>query len=162
MNQSLKTFKATYLKRKIVLCQTKESIKKALVKAKNILDARLEVLSLPGCWTVVSIKEIKPKIKDMTDSMKDIINKLSKMYNKQILDARDGFNLLDSYKGNKSCYNNNFYELTDGTIIQEVYDEFYEEGKMYLYKFGEKEFDGVYVGYTDMNNVMFFTETMMT
>jgi hypothetical protein len=126
------------------------------------LDARLEVWQLPGCWGVISIKETKPKIKEMTDNMKDIINKLSEMYNKQILDARDGFNLLDSYKGNKSCYNNNFYELTDGTIIREDYDEFYEEGKMYLYRFGEKEFDGVYVGYTDMYHVMFFTETMMT
>lgn len=162
MNQNLKTFKATYLKRKIVLCQTKEITKKALVKAKNILDARLEVWQLPGCWGVISIKETKPKIKEMDDSMKDIINKLSKMYKKQILDARDGFNILNSYKGNNSCYNNNFYELNDGTIIREEYDEFYEEGAMYLYRFGEKEFDGVYVGYTDMNHVMFFTETMMT
>jgi hypothetical protein len=84
------------------------------------------------------------------------------MYDNQILDTKNGFNILDSYKGKKSFYNNNFYELNDGTIIQEVYDEFYEEGEMYLYRFGEKEFDGVYVGYTDMNNTMFFTETMMT
>ena len=94
--------------------------------------------------------------------MKDIINKLSEMYDNQILDVRNGFNVLDSYKGKNSCYNSNFYELTDGTIIQEVYDEFYEAGEMYLYKFDGKEFDGVYVGYTDMNNAMFFTETMMT
>lgn len=94
--------------------------------------------------------------------MKDIINKLSEMYDNQILDARNGFNVLNSYKGKNSCYNNNFYELNDGTIIREAYDEFYEEGVMYLYKFGEKEFDGVYVGYTDMNNTMFFTETIMT
>jgi hypothetical protein len=94
--------------------------------------------------------------------MKDIINKLSKMYDKQILDTKNGFNILDSYKGKNSFYNNNFYELTDGTIIREDYDEFYEEGTMYLYRFGKKEFDGVYVGYTDMNHTMFFTQTMMT
>lgn len=94
--------------------------------------------------------------------MKDIINKLSKMYDKQKLDAGNGFNRLDSYKGMNSCYNSNFYELTDGTIIQEDYDEFYEEGAMYLYKFGGKEFDSVYVGYTDSNHAMFFTETPLT
>lgn len=94
--------------------------------------------------------------------MKDIINKLSEMYDNQILDARNGFNVLDSYNRNNSFYNSNFYELNDGTIIQEDYDEFNEAGEMYLYRFGEKEFDGVYVGYTDSNHAMFFTETMMT
>ena len=97
----------------------------------------------------------------MTNLMKDIINKLSDIYDNQILDARNGFNVLDSYNGMNSCYNNNFYELNDGTIIQEVYDEFYEAGEMYLYKFGEKEFFGVYVGYT-VNHTMFFTQTMIT
>jgi hypothetical protein len=101
-------------------------------------------------------------MKETTNNMKDIINKLSEMYDNQILDVRNGFNVLDSYKGKNSCYNNIFYEFKDGTIIQEVYDEFYEEGKMYLYKFGEREFDGVYVGYTDINNIMSFTETIMT
>jgi hypothetical protein len=94
--------------------------------------------------------------------MKDIINKLSEMYNNQILDARNGFNVLDSYKGNNSNYNNNFYELNDGTIIREDYDEFYETGEIYLYRFGEKEFNCVNVGYTHSNHAMFFTETMMT
>lgn len=94
--------------------------------------------------------------------MNDIINKLAEMYNNQILDAKNGFNVLDSYNGNNSCYNNNFYELNDGTIIQEVYDEFYEAGEIYLYRFGEKEFNCVNVGYTDMNHTMFFTQTMMT
>lgn len=94
--------------------------------------------------------------------MKDIINKLSEMYDKQILDAKNGFNVLDSYNRNNSFYSSNFYELNDGTIIQEDYDECYEAGEMYLYRFGEKEFDGVYVGYTDSNHAMFFTETMMT
>lgn len=99
---------------------------------------------------------------ELTNNMKDIIDKLSEMYDTQILDAKNGFNVLNSYKGKKSCYNNNFYELNDGTIIQEVYDEFYEAGEMYLYKFGEKEFDGVYVGYTDPDHAMFFTETLLT
>jgi hypothetical protein len=92
----------------------------------------------------------------MTNNMKDIINKLSKMYNNQVLNARNGFNMLDSYKVNKSSYNNNFYELNDGTIIREDYDEFYETGEIYLYKFGEKEFKCVNVGHTDRNHTMFF------
>lgn len=157
MNQNLKTFKATYRKKEIFLCQVKQSTETVLIKAKNILDAKLKVWELPGCWSVISIKETKRKIK-----MTDVINKLSEMYDKQILDTKHGFKVLDSYKGKNSCYNNNFYELKDGTIIQEVYDEFYEEGKMYLYKFGEWEFDGVYVGYTDINSIMSFTETIMT
>lgn len=63
MNQDLKTFKATYRKREIVLCQTKESTETVLVEAKNILFARIKVFEIPGCWGVISIKEIKPKIK---------------------------------------------------------------------------------------------------
>lgn len=94
--------------------------------------------------------------------MKEIIEILSQKYDNVPLKDGNGVNRLESYNGKNSCYNSNFYELNDGTIIQEVYDEFYEEGIMYLYKFGEKEFDGVYVGYTDMNNTMFFTETPLT
>ena len=63
MNQNLKTFKATYLKREIVLCETKESTETVLVEAKNILFARLKVRELPGCWGVISIKETRRKIK---------------------------------------------------------------------------------------------------
>lgn len=63
MNQNLKTFKVTYRKREIVLCQAKESTETIVIKAKNILYARLEVHGLPNCWAIVSVKEMKPKIK---------------------------------------------------------------------------------------------------
>ena len=63
MNQNLKTFKATYTKREIFLCQTIQSTETVLIKAKNILFARIKVWELPGCWGVASVKEMKPRIK---------------------------------------------------------------------------------------------------
>jgi hypothetical protein len=63
MDQNLKTFKVTYTKREIFLCQSIQSTETVLIKAKNILYARLEVHGLPGCWTIVSVKEMKPRIK---------------------------------------------------------------------------------------------------
>ena len=94
--------------------------------------------------------------------MKEIIEILSKKYDNFLLKDGNGVNRLESYNDKNSFYNSNFYKLPDGTIIKEVFDEFYEMGEMFLYRFDGKEFDGVYVGYTDMNNTMFFTETMMT
>ena len=63
MDQNLKTFKATYTKRKIFLCQAIQSTETVLIKAKNTLDARTKVWELHGCWAVASVKEMKPRIK---------------------------------------------------------------------------------------------------
>jgi hypothetical protein len=97
--------------------------------------------------------------------MKEIIEKLSQKYDNVILKDGNGINRLESYNGKDSFYNSNFYKLPDGTVIKEVFDEFYEMGDMFLYRFDGKEFDGAYdayVGYTDMNNTMFFTDVVMT
>jgi hypothetical protein len=91
--------------------------------------------------------------------MKEIIKKLSQKYNDLIL---NDFKRLESYNGKDSVYNSNFYGFPDGTVIKEVFDEFYEIGEMFLYKFDGKEFDGVYVGYTHNNNAIFFTDEVMT
>ena len=93
--------------------------------------------------------------------MKEIISILSQKYDNVILKDGNGVNRLESYNGKNSFYNSNFYKLPDGTVIKEVFDEFYEIGEMFLYEFDGKEFDGVYVGYTHNNNAMFFTDEVM-
>lgn len=94
--------------------------------------------------------------------MKEIIEKLSQKYDNVILKDGNEINRLESYNGKNSVYNSNFYKLPDGTVIKEVFDEFYEMGEMFLYRFDGKEFDSVYVGYTHNNNAMFFTDEVMT
>lgn len=94
--------------------------------------------------------------------MKEIIEILSQKYDNVILKDGNEINRLESYNGKNSFYNSNFYKLPDGTVIKEVFDEFYELGEMFLYEFDGKEFDGVYVGYTHNNNAMFFTDEVMT
>jgi hypothetical protein len=91
--------------------------------------------------------------------MKDVIEKLSQKYNGLML---KDFKRLESYNGEDSVYNSNFYGFPDRTVIKEVFDEFYEMGEILLYRFDGKEFDGVYVGYTNGNNEMFFTDVPMT
>ena len=94
--------------------------------------------------------------------MKEIIEILSQKYDNVILKDGNEINRLESYNGKVSFYNSNFYKLPDGTVIKEVFDEFYEMGEMFLYEFDGKEFDSVYVGYTHNNNAIFFTDEVMT
>lgn len=74
--------------------------------------------------------------------MKHIIEQLAKKYNNKKLRYE---NRLNSYNGKSSFYNNNYYELEDGTVIREEFDELYEEGLLTLYKFEGKEYNGEYV-----------------
>lgn len=98
----------------------------------------------------------------MTD-VKDIIAQLSKKYDGKKLDDREFAKQLESFNGQKSTYNNNFFELPDGTVVHENFDEFYETGDLHLWKFDGKPFNGEYVGYTEGDDSeLNFTSTVLT
>jgi hypothetical protein len=86
-----------------------------------------------------------------------VIEQLAKKFNDQKLHLEKFSNRLASYKGKESFYNDNFYELEDGTVIHEEFDEFYGEGRLTLYEFEGEEYDGEYVGYTNRNGIVTFT-----
>lgn len=97
-------------------------------------------------------------------SVKDIIAQLSEKYGERKLSDDSGFaKHLESFNGQKSTYNNNFFELPDGTIVHEHFDEFYEIGELHLWKFGAEMFNGEYVGYTEGDDgKLNFTSTVLT
>ena len=90
--------------------------------------------------------------------MKHIIEQLAKKYNNKKLDDEKISKRLASHNGNNSFYNGNYYELNDGTVIHEEFDEFYEEGRLTLYSFEGEEYNGEYVGYTNRDNILHFTD----
>ena len=55
-----------------------------------------------------------------------------KEFAKYTIDNLSRASLVNAFNISEKLDNPNFYELNDGTIIQEVHDEFYEEGKIYL------------------------------
>lgn len=95
--------------------------------------------------------------------VKDIIAQLSKKYDGRKLNDDSGFaKRLESFNEQKSTYNNNFFELPDGTVVHEHFDEFYETGDLHLWKFDGKSFNGEYVGYTEGNDCkLTFTSTVL-
>ena len=96
-------------------------------------------------------------------TLKDIIAYLSEEYNGRKLDNRAFAKQLESFNGQKSTYNNNFFELPDGTVLHEQFDEYYEIGDLHLWKFGGELFNGEYVGYTEGDDgVLNFTSTVLT
>ena len=94
--------------------------------------------------------------------MKHIIEQLAKKYNNKNICDREISKRLDSYNGKASFYNSNYYELEDGTVVHGEFDEFYEEGRLTLHRFEGKEYNGEYVGYTDGNNILNFTDVEHT
>lgn len=96
--------------------------------------------------------------------LKDIIAYLSAEYDGRKLSDDSGFaRKLESFNGQKSTYNNNFFELPDGTVIHEHFDEYYETGDLHLWKFGGELFNGEYVGYTEGDDgELNFTSTVLT
>lgn len=94
--------------------------------------------------------------------MKHIIEQLAEKYNNKNIYDEKIVKKLKSYNGKSSHYNNNYYELEDGTVIHEDFDEFYEEGRLTLHKFEGKEYGGEYVGYTDRDNTLHFTDVEYT
>ena len=94
--------------------------------------------------------------------MKHIIEQLAKKYNNKNIDYDQISKRLNSYNGKNSFYNNNYYEFVDGTVIHEAFDEFYEEGRLTLHRFEGKEYNGEYVGYTDRDNILHFTDVENT
>ena len=96
--------------------------------------------------------------------LKDIIAYLSAEYDGRKLDDDSGFaRKLESFNGQKSTYNNNFFELPDGTVLHEHFDEYYGTGDLHLWKFGGEPFNGEYVGYTEGDDgELNFTSTVLT
>lgn len=94
--------------------------------------------------------------------MKHIIEQLAKKYNNKSLYDKKIAKELKSYNGKDSLYNSNYYELEDGTVIHEDFDEFYEEGRLTLHRFEGKEYNGEYVGYTNRDNILNFTDVENT
>lgn len=94
--------------------------------------------------------------------MKHIIEQLAKKYNNKRLYDKKVSKKLNSYKGRFSHYNNNYYELEDGTVIHEEFDEFYEEGRLTLHEFEGEEYNGEYVGYTNGDGILNFTDVELT
>ena len=92
------------------------------------------------------------------ENIKCIIEQLAKKYNNKRLYDKKVSKELDSYKGTLSHYNSNYYELEDGTIIHEEFDEFYGEGRLTLHEFESEEYNGEYVGYTDEDGILNFTD----
>lgn len=90
--------------------------------------------------------------------MKHIIEQLAKKYNNKKLGDEKISKRLNSYNGKSSFYNNNYYELEDGTVIHEEFDEFYEKGRLTLYKFEGKEYNGEYVGCANSDNILHFSD----
>lgn len=81
--------------------------------------------------------------------LKDIIDYLSDKYDGRKLDDSAFARQLESFNGQKSTYNNNFFEIPDGTVLHEHFDEYYETGDLHLWKFCGDMFNGEYVGYTE-------------
>lgn len=98
----------------------------------------------------------------MGENMKHIIEQLAKKYNNKKLYDEKISKWLKSYNGKDSFYNSNYCELDDGTVIHESFDEFYEEGRLTLYKFEGKEYSGEYVGYADRSSIINFTDVENT
>jgi hypothetical protein len=94
--------------------------------------------------------------------MKHIIEQLAKKYNNKNIYDEKIVKKLKSYNGKASHYNSNYYELEDGTVIHEDFDEFYEEGRLTLHKFEGKEYSGEYVGYTNEDSILHFTDVENT
>lgn len=95
--------------------------------------------------------------------LKDIIAHLSAEYDGRKLDDGAFARKLESFNGQKSTYNNNFFELPDGTVLHEHFDEYYETGDLHLWKFGGELFNGEYVGYTEGDDgKLNFTSTVLT
>lgn len=94
--------------------------------------------------------------------MKNIIEQLAKKYNNKSIYDKKISKVLKSYNGKKSIYNSNYYELEDGTVIYEDFDEFYQEGRLTLHKFEGREYNGEYVGYTDADDILHFTDVENT
>lgn len=94
--------------------------------------------------------------------MKHIIEQLAKKYNNKKLDDKKTSKRLNSYNYKNSFYNHNYYELEDGTVIHEEFDEFYDEGRLTLHRFEGKKYNGEYVGYTDVNGIIHFTDVEYT
>jgi hypothetical protein len=93
--------------------------------------------------------------------MKHIIEQLAKKYNNKSIYDEKIVKKLNSYNSKDSFYNNNYYELEDGTVIHEDFDELYEEGRLTLHKFEGKEYSGEYVGYTQ-RDILNFTDVENT
>ena len=94
--------------------------------------------------------------------LKDIIAYLSKQFDGIKLYDDAFARKLESFNGQKSIYNNNFFELPDGTVLCEHFDEYYEMGELRLWKFGGEMFNGEYVGYTEKDGELNFTSTVFT
>lgn len=94
--------------------------------------------------------------------MQNIIQQLAKKYNGKKLYDESVSKELKSYNGKDSHYNSNYYELEDGTVIHEDFDEFYEEGRLTLHKFEGKGYSGEYVGYTNGDSILTFTDVEYT
>ena len=94
--------------------------------------------------------------------MKNIIEQLAKKYNNKRLYDKKVSEQLDSYKGKLSHYDSNYYELEDGTVIHEEFDEFYGEGRLTLHEFKGEEYNGEYVGCTDEDSILNFTDVEYT
>jgi hypothetical protein len=94
--------------------------------------------------------------------MQSIIQQLANRYNNKKLYDKKISKVLKSYNGKDSHYNSNYYELEDGTVIHENFDEFYEEGRLTLHKFKGKEYNGEYVGYTNGDSILNFTDVEYT
>ena len=94
--------------------------------------------------------------------MKHIIEQLAKKYNNKNIFDKKISKILKSYNGKNSIYNSNYCEFVDGTVIHEDFDEFYQEGRLTLYKFEGKEYNSEYVGYTDGDDILHFTDVENT
>ena len=106
--------------------------------------------------------EGKP-IEESQEDIAKIISILSSKYDgKKLEDSGEYSERMDSYDGQRSSYNSNFFKLVDGTVIHEDFDEYYEQGTMTLHEFNGEKCNGEYVGYTDQGNRMYFTSTLMT